>query len=314
MKTAIRVFVALAVALLAFSSLEAGRRDPVAVLFQVKGDVEYSRDGKRWRKVRRNKFLFAGYHIKSGDNGSGKITIKQTGKNLQLTPGSVFKVTAKGIETQQGNLEKRETSSRLVSGLLKKFSRSQSYTTVRRSANKDTFDAVRSVRVSDDFPFLVWDNLGSEYSYRLTVGDAVYDISPTDNDFVRVRLNPFSGTQVFKLVALKDGEAVTEVQPYRSRGEYHDHTVEWLNESEAQEVKAMVENLSSEYGEDTFMLGTYYEKEDMWVAAMDQYRRYLAENPDDYEMTPYLFRVYKKLKLDQVYEKELEEWNVASRD
>ena len=39
--------------------------------------------------------------------------------------------------------------------------------------------------------------------------------------------------------------------------------------------------------------------------------RLRGENPDDIEMTPYLFRVYKKLKLNKLYKKELEEWTQA---
>ena len=72
-----------------------------------------------------------------------------------------------------------------------------------------------------------------------------------------------------------------------------------------------INDIQETYGENSFMMGSYFEKQDMWVASMDQYKQYLKESPDEIEMTPYLFRVYKKLKLDGVYKKELEQWKQA---
>ena len=62
------------------------------------------------------------------------------------------------------------------------------------------------------------------------------------------------------------------------------------------------------------MLGSFFEKQDMWVAAMDQYREYLKENPEEIEMSPYLFRVYKKLRLDKIYKQELASWKKAMQE
>ena len=62
------------------------------------------------------------------------------------------------------------------------------------------------------------------------------------------------------------------------------------------------------------MLGSFFEKQDMWVAAMDQYRQYLSENPDEIEMSPYLFRVYKKLQLEGIYRTELAQWKKAMQE
>ena len=52
----------------------------------------------------------------------------------------------------------------------------------------------------------------------------------------------------------------------------------------------------------------------MWVAAMDQYQAYLNDNPDDIEMTPYLFRVYKRLKLNKQYKEGLINWQKAMKE
>ncbi len=312
MKTIVKLISLIAILFFTTSSLYAGLRDPVAVLFQVKGKVEYTKDGKKWKKVRRNKFLFAGYKVRSMEDGSGKITVKTSGVNFVLNPGTVLEVTANNLNAVSGMLAESEQTSRLVSGLVKKFSKSQSYTTVRRSVNTSkTLDAVRTVVVSKAHPYLVWDNLEKNASYKLTIGEDEYVVDSGNGDVIRVKIDPFSGTKEFKIIAIKDDKIVAELTHYKSRGELKAHTVKWLEQSDQKELDKIMADLAAEYGEDTFILGTYFEKVDMWVAAMDQYRKYLEDNPDDIEMTPYLFRVYKKLKLDGVYRKELNEWTQA---
>ena len=61
---------------------------PFAVIYKVKGDVTYNKKGKRWKKLRRNKFLFAKYKIKTGAKGEGTLTHRVTGKSFALKPNS----------------------------------------------------------------------------------------------------------------------------------------------------------------------------------------------------------------------------------
>lgn len=291
----------------------AGKRDPVGVLFQVKGNVEYTKNGKKWRNVRRTKFLFSGYQVKSGPDSTAKITIKETGKNFVLHPNSVLKVDNDKLIAAQGSVTPAETSDALMSGLMKKFNKSQSYTTVRRSHTKRTvkINAVREITISDRYPHLAWNSLGKDYSYQLTVGDKTYEVPATEELIVRAGIEPFEGTKSFKISALKDGKVVATADKYKSRGKYYEHKVTWLSDNTETEMKKAINDIQATYGENSFMLGSYFEKQDMWVASMDQYKQYLNEYPDEIEMTPYLFRVYKKLKLDDVYKKELEQWKAA---
>jgi len=291
----------------------AGKKDPVAVLFQVKGKVEYTKNGKKWKKVRRNKFLFEGYKIRTGAQGSGKIQNQKTGENLVVGPNSILSVSKDAISADSGTLQDSQKSSKLMAGLMKRFNKSQSYTTVRRSAaeKKKKLDAVRNLKINSDYPYLVWENTGSEYSYKLTVGDKLYDIAATEGDVVRATLAPFKGEQSFKIVAIKDGKNAVELKPYKSRGEMKDRVVEWLNPADAHKTRKTVKSINENYPGNSFMLGSFYEKEEMWVAALDQYKAYLTENPDEVEMTPYLFRIYKKLKLKNLHKKELEEYKKA---
>ena len=291
----------------------AGKKDPVGVLFQVKGKVEYTKNGRKWKKVRRTKFLFSGYQVKSGPDSSAKITIKETGENFDLHPNSVVTVDNKKLIAKAGSLTSAEASGKLMTGLMKKFTKSQSYTTVRRSHKKKNIkiNAVRDVTVSEKFPFMAWNNLGPEYSYQLVIGEKSYDVPATEAMVVRSRVDRFDGTQEYKISALKDGAVVVTLKPYKSRGEHKNHTVTWLTGNEEMELNRAINSIQETYGENSFMMGSYFEKKDMWVASMDQYQQYLKEFPDEIEMTPYLFRVYKKLKLDGIYKKELERWKQA---
>ena len=42
-----------------------GPRSPVGKLLDPAGEVEYSRDGERWRPVTRAKYVFAGYQVRT---------------------------------------------------------------------------------------------------------------------------------------------------------------------------------------------------------------------------------------------------------
>lgn len=307
-----KLILILAAGLFALSSAYAGK-DPVGVLFQVKGKVEYTKNGKKWKKVRRNKFLFAGYQVKTGPAGSGKVSIKETGKNHEIGPNALVNITKDGLVAQNGAISEVEASGRLMAGLMKKFSRSQSYTTVRRSHKKDKvkINSVRTLTLADEYPYMVWNNVGKEYHYRLTIGQKTYDVPATKNSVVKLKIDPFTGTKTYKISVLKNGNTVVDLKPYKSRGQQKEHTVTWLDGTAKLKLSKSIEDIQKTYGENSFMVGSYFEKQNMWVASMDQYRQYLEENPDDIEMTPYLFRVYKKLKLNDIYRKELEEWKQA---
>lgn len=315
MKTLKQILVLLSCFLfLGASNAIAGKKDPVAVLSQVKGTVEYQKKGKKkWKKVRRNKFLFSGYTIKVGKNGAGKLTDKKTGKSYQLTAGNVIKVKAKGVKATKGSLKEAAASSKLASSLMKKFDKSQSYTTVRRSAKKNSIkiDAARELTVESGQPYLVWENTGKDYRYELTVGSDTYKVPATTGEIVMAKIKPFKGTVSYQINVFKGTKSIVKMKQFKSKGKKKDRTITWLDGGDKQEVRDSISALQAEYPDNGFMLGNYYEDQKMYVAAMDQYRKYLADNPDEIEMAPYLFRVYKKLKLKKVYKTELEEYKQA---
>jgi hypothetical protein len=313
MKYFIKSLALTTIAIFIASGVYAGKKDPVAVIFQVKGKVEYTKNGKKWKKVRRNKFLFAGYQIRTGPKGSGKITIQKTGKNQELGPNSEIKITAKEAVAVKGSLSNAKKSNKMLAGLMKRFNKSQSYTTVRRSVDKKSIkiDVARRVTLSDDHPEIVWENPGKEYSYKLTVGKKTYKIAAAEGDYIRAKIEPFTGAQKYSVSILKGEKELFTIKNYKSRGKKKDLTMNFLEGANKSDYQKSVAAIEENYGKNSFMLGSYLEKEQMWVAAMDLYAAYLKENPDEIEMTPYLFRVYKKLKLKKIYKKELESYKVA---
>lgn len=316
MKSFFKILALVSLLVFASGSVYAGNKDPVGVLFQSKGKVEYNKKGKSWKKVRRNKFLFTGYQVRTGPDSSAKVTLQKSGVTMEIGPNAVVEVTADNLAAKSGNLSTSEASGKLVTGLMKKFSKAQSYTTVRRSHKKKTvkITAVREVALTDEHPYMVWNNAGSEFSYKLTIGDKSYAVPATEDKIVRVKIEPFSGAKSYKILVLKGDDPVSQLKPYKSKGKQKEHQISWIEGQQKLDVQARKEEIQKAFGEDSFLLGSFYEKQGMWVAAMDQYRLYLNENPDELEMTPYLFRVYKKLKLDDVYKKELEAWKSATME
>lgn len=313
MKKWMKLICMLSLFLFMISPLYAGKKDPVAVLYQVQGKVEYTKNGKKWKKVRRNKFLFAGYEIRTGSSASGKISNQKSGKNYVVGPNSRLVITATGVNAKKGKLSDGAESSKLLSGLMKRFNKSQSYTTVRRSVKKTdlNIDAVRHLVLTEEHPYLVWENVGKEFNYKLSVGDKVYKVNSTRDGIVRAKVAPFSGTKPFSIRVFDGKKEVLALKPYRSRGKEKSRTVKWASKNMKKKMAGDIAAIKENYPDNLFMLGSFFEKKSMWVAAMDQYKQYLAENPDEVEMTPYLFKVYKKLKLKKVYQKELGEYKSA---
>jgi hypothetical protein len=311
-----KIAIVISLSLIVGTLLYGGTKDPVAVLFQVKGDVKYSKNGNDWKKIRRNKFLFSGYQIQSGDNGSGIVTNHISGKDSVLLPNTTLVVTADGLEVKSGQLTDSKESDELIAGLMKRFNRSQSYTTVRRSAvqNAYEFDIVRHMILTHDYPYLVWENLDEKFRYELSVGTDIYLIESSKDAIVRVKVIPFADSREIKIRVLNGDILVTELQPYKQRGALIHHTVRWMTDEEKKEFDASIQTVLETHPDNSFILGSFFEKEEMWTAAMDHYKRYLDENPEEIEMTPYLFRVYKKLKLQKAYDDELNLWTQAMKE
>jgi hypothetical protein len=296
--------------LLSFSSTVAAKEPPVAKLVQVNGNVEYSRNGTTWRRIRRTKYLFAGYHIRTGEEGSGKLVNQSSGKSQDLGANSLIKVGEKSIDLISGNLSKpKQESGSIFEGLANKFAKVQRYTTVRRSAttptNTSSCDSkvrtIKELSLSSSHPDLVWRNACPEHSYRLIIDGVSVEI-PAESTSEMIR---------YTVSNVKPGEHSYRVEVLDKDGTVYiprkDSTFTWLTEKDEQ---ALMANLK-QAGDDVFIATDLMEASNMTVAAMDAYREYFQENPDDNDMRPLLIGSYNDLKLSNLKDSEARLYNAS---
>ena len=186
------------------------------MLVEIKGKIEYSKNGKRWKKVRRNKFVYKDYLVKVSADSSVKYMNQETSETTQLTANSKVKVTPEGLEALEGNLGETDAGGGLLAGLSKQFKKTQKYTTVRRSVQKEGIHLKLATNtVSKEFSELAWETAGAEYAYRLHIGkqdrkskewtdSAVYDVPATSEEIVRTKIKPISKKQKY-FVEVLDG-------------------------------------------------------------------------------------------------------------
>jgi len=288
---------------------------PLGVLYKVTGDVQYTKNGKKWRKVRRNKFLFVGYQIKTGDDGSGMITNQETGQNVALKPNSLIEITKAGFIAKSGQLADVQKTSDLISGLLNRFTKSQSYTTVRRSASKPKgaeFETVRKLTISEDFPYFIWQNVNSKYNYKFVIGDKTYDIPASESKVIKVKLDPFNAEMNYDIKAFENDQEVLTLKKEK-RGRKINYRVLFLSKAENEKLNQDIELIKNDYPDNTYMLGTLYARNNMWLAAVKQYRAFLKEYPDETEMALSLLEAYRRLKLEDIYQEQYETWEDAMK-
>jgi len=290
------------------------QEDPAGLLFQTEGQIEYSEDDRKWESIERsNKFLFSGAIVKTGSNARASIIVND-GSVLEMGPNSKINVTKTGLQSVTGFLW-NVGSSTVGSDLMRGFTESKHYTTIRASVgiSRNPLSLAVNIFLSDDNPELVWDNVGSQYSYKVKIGDDEYQVPATRDKFVRTRIRPFSETQTYSISVLKNGRLVSKADTDKSNGKTMKYTIGWITGKKKDQLNETIRQIKETFGENSFMLASYFETQKLWVAAMDQYQLCLAEKPDEFKMAPYLFRTYKELHLENLYRTELKEWIKKTR-
>lgn len=291
------------------SSQVFAKAPPVAKLFQIEGQVEYSRNGTNWNPVRRTKYLFSGYHVRTGKDGSGKLINQVSGMSQELGSNSQIEIDGVEVIVIAGSLtEPQEEETSLFQSLMNKFAKAQRYTTVRRGVNlaDEACDSkvrtIRSVTVSPRHSDLVWRNACPEYSYKLVIDNAMPIDVPAQSTSEMIRYN----------VASSDvGEHTYRVEVFDKDGTVYipkaESKFQVMSVDEENELAAVLEQI----GDDIFLETNLLEEQGMYVAAMDAYREYFQQNPDDNDMRPLLIQSYQSLKLSNLRESEARLYNAA---
>ncbi len=301
----ITLFVA-AVALmtLAFQGAALAAGSPIAMIMNVKGTVEYTKNGTKWKKVRRNKFLFAGYQIRTGADGSGSLLNQKKGSTRDVAANSVIKIGEEGGEVVSGSLsEPSAADTSVLNGLKNRFAKAQRYTTVRRSTRKVNekikLSTIRKISLSSSFPDLVWENVGQDYSYRLVIGDTVHEVTGGEGPFVRFKVSGLSaGEHAYRVEVIEKASGKAVVKPRR------DGKITWLDSGKEKEITGALMHLRKIAPGDDFLVASFLEEKGFAVGALDNYVKYFTENPDDNDMRPMLIKAYHDLKLKTLKSKE----------
>ncbi len=291
------------------SSQVFAKAPPVAKLVQIEGQVEYSRNGTNWNPVRRTKYLFAGYHLRTGKDGSGMLINQTSGMSQELGSNSQIEIDGVKVIVIAGSLsEPQEEETSLFQSLLNKFAKAQRYTTVRRGVSfadevcDNKVRTIRSVTVSPGHSDLVWRNACPEFSYKLVIDNAMPIDVPAQSTSEMIRYNVASsgvGEHTYR-VEVFDKDGTVYIPKAESKFQV-------MSADKENELVAVLEQI----GDDIFLETNILEEQGMYVAAMDAYREYFQQNPDDNDMRPLLIQSYQILKLSNLRESEARLYNAG---
>ena len=291
------------------SSQVFAKEPPVAKLVQIEGQVEYSRNGTNWNPVRRTKYLFPGYHLRTGKDGSGRLINQASGMSQELGSSGHIKIDGVKVIVLAGSLsEPQEEETSLFQSLRNKFAKAQRYTTVRRGVNSaeeacdNKVRTIRSVTVSAGHPDLVWRNACPEFSYKLVIDNAMLIDVPAQSTSEMIRYNVASSAV---------GEHTYRVEVFDKDGTVYipkaESKFQVMSADKEDELNAILEQV----GDDTFLETNLLEEQGLYVAAMDAYREHFQQNPDDNDMRPLLIQSYQVLKLSNLRESEARLYNAG---
>jgi len=279
---------------------------PQFMLLRPEGLVQYSHDGQTWSSISSNKFLYQSDHIQTKENSSCQL-LDQVNRTIQvMSENTTIIINKNGIVKKKGHISSKGSVNHLLSDMNKKFLKALRYTVVRRSiSTAPSFElkTARKITVSSNYPDLVWQHLGPEYSYRLFIDTHKFDISVDKNEStVRFPVPKLkSGKHKYYVNVLKDGTPLYE--PSKKRKLYY------LSEQEQAELlnqKNAIEQIDPENG---FLLGNFLEENGLIVAAMDYYQKFFEKNPEENQMRPFLIKIYNDLRLNHLKKVEINRYN-----
>lgn len=290
-----------AAVLFSMSAAATPKDGPVILLIQAKGNVLFSADGKIWKNIRRNKFLYEGWHVRTGHDGTCKLIDQHTGMIQPVDNNIELVIRAGKIKAVKGVIDDPERAGTITGFLKRKFAKMQKYTVIKRhSAVKEQtkLKTAKNIRLSKDYPDLVWENIGPEYSYQLIAGEKVFDVPSAKGDMIRFRLPRMKPGQFdYCVQVLYKGEIL--YSPEKK------NRLTWLSDAEMksfQDEKQDIQQVDSDNG---FLLGNFMDEKGLKVAAMDQYRKFLSENPGANETRLFLIKIYNDLKLKKMKQTEI---------
>jgi len=278
---------------------------PLGLVVNIEGKVEFSKNGQNFQTIRtKDRFILDGYHIQTGADSSCHIIFLQQDNMCKVEPNSHIEVINGYIKKVNGKFQDLPSSKKVLEGIDQQYLHAMKYTMSRKSGGKKKIKIKlpRSQSVSKDFPLLVWENCGKEYSYRLTVGSNTYNVPATQDKVARFTLPELKpGKYKLGVEVLKGGELI--YKPKRTK------KLEVLADDTLKDLINAKKTIESIANGNLLLLGMRLESYDMHAAAYDAYDRYFKVHPDDSEMRPFFVRVCHSLKLKKIKMEQIKLFN-----
>jgi len=265
---------------------------PAFLLIKAEGTVEYAKSHNKWKPIRRNKFLFDNYQVRTFQNSSCQLIDDRNQTSYLLHENSQIMIRNQKIVSVKGQLSEGQKPGHLENYWEKKFTKVQEYTAALRTEMKKNISlTIKNIVLSNDFPEIVWENKGQEYKYRLHINNEIYQVSGGEGNIIRYipKKLPAGKYSYFVEVVSKSDDIICSSKKNRS--------LIWLSENESQIIVDRIHDIDTHLN-NSFIIANYLEDMGLNVPAMDYYNRYFSNNPNENEMRPYLINIYRKLGLN----------------
>lgn len=278
---------------------------PLALLIEIKGKVEFSKNGQSFQLIHtKDRFILDGYHVQTGDDGSVIVIFLQQDNMCKVEPNSHIEIINGYIKKVNGKFIDLPSSEKVLEDIDRLYLHAMKYTMARKSSKKKKIKVKlpRSLSACKDYPILVWDNCGNEYSYRLTVGNNTYDVPASKEKVVRFKLPDLKpGEYKYAVEILKGAEVVYKPKRTKKLNILADDALANFNKA-----KEIINRIAKG---NLLLLGMRLEELDINAAAYDVYDQYFNKHPDDNEMRPFFIRACHSLKLKDVQMEQIHLFN-----
>ncbi|MBF0452038.1 MAG: hypothetical protein HQK75_15150 [Candidatus Magnetomorum sp.] len=277
-------------------------KPPAFLLIKAEGTVEYCKDTNNWKRIRRNKFLFDNYSVRTHQNSSCQLIDEKNQKSYVMQENTHIQISDNRILPLKGKLSDGPQPGHFENYWEKKFTKVQEYTAaLRTKMNQNLTLIINDIVLSNKFPEIVWENKGSEYSYQLHINDEIYQIDGGEDSIVRFIPKQLpAGKYSYQVFVVDEfGDVIYRPQKKSS--------LVWLSEKESQQIVNRIHDIDTTLN-NSFIIANYLEDIGLTVPAMDYYNRYFAKNPYENEMRPYLINIYRKLGLKTLRNEECKKY------
>jgi hypothetical protein len=290
------------IVLIAGASYNVEAHGPIGLLIQTQGEVFHSYHGINKKKVYRNMFLFKGSTIKTGTGSTCRLIDQVNSKLVDVKENSEIQIIKSGVHVVKGNVTQGPVNGGFLQGIRRKYRRVQRYSSIQRRAHKNTdidFSTAEKIVISNKYPDIVWENLGSQYQYQLHLNNQVHTIqAPLDSNMVRFTVTGLKpGQYPYQVTVLKDNTPITHSDP--------SHQVVVISDEKQALIDYSKKCILQLGGENLFIQAYHLEENGLTVAAMDLLRKSSKMDQANNDVRIFLIKAYNDLKLTKCKKTEL---------